>query len=115
MIVACQNEDHYRQLLADSETTAILLLKHSSQCPISAAAEREFARFAQEAPEGTCRQVLVIEQRPLSQRIAQETGVPHQSPQALLFKHGNVVWHTSHYNITADALRAAYSAGDLLG
>lgn len=113
MIIACQSEDDYRRLLDDSHVMPILLLKHSTRCPISAAAEREFTRFAAEAAEGACRQVLVVEQRPLSQQIAQETGVVHQSPQVLLFKDGKVVWHATHYSITAEAMRAAYNDGTL--
>jgi bacillithiol system protein YtxJ len=51
--------------------------------------------------------VLVIEDRQLSAKIASETGVRHQSPQALLFHRGEVVWHDSHWSIDENALEEA--------
>jgi bacillithiol system protein YtxJ len=107
MIHACQTEDDLRQLREASAQTGVLLFKHSVRCPISARAQREFQQFAADAPQVACWQVLVIEHRPLSLQIAEETGITHQSPQALLFINGQVVWHASHHAITAAALRAA--------
>jgi bacillithiol system protein YtxJ len=51
--------------------------------------------------------VRVIEERPVSLALAQQVGVTHQSPQALLIKNGKAIWNDSHYSITADALKAA--------
>jgi bacillithiol system protein YtxJ len=51
--------------------------------------------------------VRVIEERPVSLRLAALTGVPHQSPQALLVRDGRALWHDSHRGITAEALAGA--------
>jgi bacillithiol system protein YtxJ len=51
--------------------------------------------------------VRVIEERPVSLGFAEKVGVQHESPQALLVKNGQVVWHDSHWGITASALREA--------
>jgi len=109
MITPCVSEDDFRRMLADSAHGPVLLLKHSTSCPISAAARRAYVQFADTMPEVACREVLVIEQRPLSRQIAEETGVAHQSPQVILFVNGQPVWHASHWNITIEALRLAYS------
>ena len=45
-------------------------------------------------------QVDVINQRPLSQFIAMQTGIVHESPQVLLFIHGEVIDHASHHSIS---------------
>ena len=44
--------------------------------------------------------VDVIRNRDVSNAIADETGVLHQSPQAIVIKNGEVTAHTSHYDIT---------------
>ena len=51
--------------------------------------------------------VKVIEARPLSLRMAEELGIAHASPQAILVRDGRAVWHASHFAITAAALAAA--------
>lgn len=108
MITSCRDENEFNQLLSDSAERPIFVFKHSTRCPISARAHAEYQRFAEAHPEIECREVLVIEQRPLSQYIALQTGVTHQSPQALLFSGGKVVWNASHYSISADGLLQAY-------
>ena len=110
MIQPLQDDAQFAQIRQDSARQPVFLLKHSTRCPISAAASEQFRRFAEILPDVACWQVLVIEQRPLSLAIAQETGIPHASPQALLFVDGNVVWHASHYEITTRAMQEAYLA-----
>ena len=84
MLKSCKDEEDFRQLLAESAREPVVLLKHSTQCPISAAARRACVQFVEALPQAACHEVLVIEQRPLSRWIAEETGITHQSPQALL-------------------------------
>jgi bacillithiol system protein YtxJ len=111
MIRACDSDEAFRAVLADSARVPVYLMKHSTRCGISARAHVAFEQFAREIGDrAECWQVLVIEDRPLSQAIAAETGVTHQSPQMLLFKDGRVVWNTSHGMITRDALERALPA-----
>ena len=49
--------------------------------------------------------------RDLSLLAAEETGVAHKSPQALLIRDGRVAWHASHGQITTHALEAAAEKG----
>jgi bacillithiol system protein YtxJ len=51
--------------------------------------------------------LLVVEDRPVAMHVAGETGVHHQSPQAILFYRGKPVWNESHYRITEDDMKAA--------
>lgn len=110
MIRELRSTAELAQLL--SATRPVLILKHSTQCPISAAAYRAFQRFAAAHPRAAeYRVVKVIEQRPLSNEIARRLGVRHQSPQALLIHRGTVRWHASHWNITEQSLAAALGRG----
>lgn len=107
MIKSCQSENDFQQLLSTSCERPVLLLKHSTRCPISAGAHSRFQHFAEGHSEVDCWQVLVIEHRQLSNAIAGETGITHQSPQVILFKDGNACWHASHGSITESSLREA--------
>ncbi|WP_410768139.1 bacillithiol system redox-active protein YtxJ [Fontibacillus sp. BL9] len=85
----------------------LLLFKHSTSCPISAGAHRELEKYLNNTPNEkiTYGLIYVIEDRDVSNEAADVLGVKHESPQALLVKDGQAVWHTSHSKITADALR----------
>ena len=54
--------------------------------------------------------VDVIADRPVARGLAQECGIAHASPQAILFRGGRPVWDASHEAITAAALSAAWGA-----
>jgi bacillithiol system protein YtxJ len=96
-------------LLADSAQRPVLVFKHSTACPVSARAHREWESFLPSAEAGrvTLALVRVIEERPVSLALADRVGVRHESPQVLLIKNGRALWHASHWNITAGALKAA--------
>lgn len=82
------------------------LLKHSLVCPISAGAKKHFDAVGAEA-EIPFYVLPVQEARPLSNYIEETFNVKHQSPQALLFKNGKVIWQASHWKITDSSLRKA--------
>jgi bacillithiol system protein YtxJ len=84
-----------------------LLFKHSPACPVSGRAFAAYGEFNEEYPEVPTGWIDVIAQRPWSQWVASETGITHESPQALVIRGGNVAWHESHLAITADALADA--------
>lgn len=84
-----------------------LLFKHSFRCPVSTRAFRQYEAFAAARSDVPTGWLDVVDQRPLSLRAAEKTGVEHQSPQALLVKEGAVVWHASHFDITQASLEAA--------
>jgi len=97
------------EVLAASASAPQLIFKHSTTCPVSAAAHRQVANYLADRG-GDATPVLlvkVIESRPLSNEIASRLGVTHQSPQALLVKDGAAVWNASHGGITAAALKDA--------
>jgi len=84
-----------------------ILLKHSNTCPISAQAYDEFVKFVEEFPDFPAVYIVVQEDRSLSNDIAEIFHVKHASPQVILFKNGNVAYHTSHWDITVEAMQKA--------
>lgn len=84
---------------------AALIYKHSPACYASTRAYREVQAFAAAEPDVPVYMVDVIYDRPLSREIEATLGILHESPQAILLRFGEPVWHTSHFRITADTLR----------
>lgn len=109
MIQDCQTKGHLQQIIQTSQQEPVFLLKHSTRCPISGAAWRSFQEYARSHADQQLWKALVVEQRDISNHIARETGIAHQSPQILLFYRGKVVWHASHWSITEDAMESALS------
>lgn len=83
-----------------------LLFKHSTTCPISAKAHDEFQAYAQNSDTPSAI-VHVIEDRPVSNQIAEDFGIKHESPQIFLLEDGEVRWNTSHWKITRGAIKEA--------
>ena len=95
----------------------LLIFKRSPICPTSHFAERIFNLFAASLPDKLALRIYsvdVIGARPVSQRIAADTGITHQSPQTLLIQPGQkVAWHASHEDIERDALEKNVGSGGL--
>jgi bacillithiol system protein YtxJ len=51
--------------------------------------------------------IRVIESRPASNHVAQITGIPHESPQLILFKGGQAVFDRDNWDISAEDIAAA--------
>ncbi|WNS41706.1 bacillithiol system redox-active protein YtxJ [Paenibacillus sp. MMS20-IR301] len=83
-----------------------LLFKHSTTCPISAKAHEEFKAYSQDSATPAAI-VHVIEDRPVSNQIAEDFGIKHESPQIFLLEDGEVRWNTSHWKITRNAIKEA--------
>ena len=65
-----------------------------------------FQAFASH-PDAEFWQVLAVQDRELCMQIARETGIVHESPQAILFYRGRPAWHASHWSITEKAMAEA--------
>jgi bacillithiol system protein YtxJ len=106
-IVQLKTSADFEALLKESDQQLVFIFKHSTSCPVSAKAYAEFQAFVQKKPQGVSfAMVRVIEERPLSQEIAQRLSVQHKSPQLLLLRQGKVLWHDSHFAITREKIDA---------
>ncbi len=100
-----QSVEDWENCLEDSYEAPQLLLKHSTACPISTEALKEFQIYSQQAKRRLQYAIVkVIESRPVSNQIAEYSEVKHESPQVLLIRDQEVLWHTSHWNITVEKL-----------
>lgn len=90
-------------LFEQSAEAPVILFKHSLTCPISHAAYEEMSLLKNEPVS----LVVVQDARLVSNEIAQRTGVRHESPQTLIVRDGETIWHASHYDITKAAVLRA--------
>lgn len=83
-----------------------LLFKHSTICPISTTAYEQFQSYLStvDTPAAV---ILVREDRPVSNEVAERFDIKHESPQIFLFEDGKVKWHTSHWKITKESIAEA--------
>lgn len=109
--VELRSKEDLENLFSDRSAKKIIF-KHSPICGISARAEAEFESW-RENFEGEKVLVAIIDVifgKKLSSEIAIRTGIPHASPQILVFdENNNVISNTSHYSITEKYLNEAIS------
>lgn len=100
------NLAQWHDAVQGSSQRPLLVFKHSTSCPISAGAHEALQHYVEDAAGTDVDFVIVhvIEDRPVSNAIAEELGVQHKSPQAILVQDGRSVWNDSHWNITYDFL-----------
>lgn len=81
---------------------ACWVFKHSTSCPVSAQAAEEVRAMSTEAP---IYWINVREQRDLSNWVAAQYGVAHESPQLILLKNGKAQSVWSHFEISRNPKR----------
>jgi len=96
----------YAGAAARSQEGPVVLFLHDYSCPISRAAYGEMQRLSPEII-GETRLVDVAREHALKQQIEAETGVRHESPQAIILRDGKAVWDASHFAITTKSVTAA--------
>ena len=82
----------------------VFLFKHSAACPVSWAAHAHVVRFLREHQSVPLYLVSVLKERATSRRIADCTGVRHESPQIILLRKGVAAESASHGAITESLL-----------
>lgn len=98
------------QVTAESDLDGLLhsdvliLFKHSTACPVSWAAHSQINRFRLKHPKLSVYLLNVIKDRPTSLKVAELTGIRHESPQVIVFRNGTVVTAISHGSITEERL-----------
>lgn len=105
--VTITDVESFEELVSRSHNAPLVVFKHSTTCPISAAAYEEMSRF-----DGDVALIEVQRANNLSQEIEQKTGVAHESPQVLVLRNGKAVWDASHWKVKADAVREAVRKAD---
>jgi len=88
-----------------------IIFKHNTTCPISKGVRRQFEQEAEQLGEVTSVYFLdLLAYRKISDAIAEQYNVPHQSPQLLLIKNGECLYDEALYDISVEATAKALRA-----
>ena len=99
------------EIIEESESTPVIIFKHSTRCSISRMALKNFEReYNIEIGNAKPYFLDLLEHRNISNEIALRFEVVHQSPQLILIKNGKAVYTTSHSDIDAVELKDRVTA-----
>lgn len=99
------DESQLEDVLEASQSRPQLIYKHSTTCGICVIVKRKFEkRIGELSEKASLNYVNVIDNRDISNTIAETLGVRHESPQVLIVKNGGCLWHESHFSIKADSI-----------
>jgi bacillithiol system protein YtxJ len=87
------------EIFQKSHEAPVLVFKHSTTCPISAAAYRQI-----QGVDADVNIIIVQTARAVSNELANRISIRHESPQAIILKDGKPIYHASHYDVTAEEI-----------
>ncbi|MCO5258947.1 MAG: bacillithiol system redox-active protein YtxJ [Crocinitomicaceae bacterium] len=98
--IKLENEEQLKIAMESDE--ALFIFKHSTRCPISVMAKSRFER-EWTTPDFPLQLLYLdlLNYRDLSNKVAELTGVVHESPQLIVVKNKQVLYVESHNGISA--------------
>lgn len=92
---------------AASAQQPVFIFKHSTSCSISRTALGRLERSwkEEEMKDVQAYYLDLLSYRDISNEIARQFNIRHESPQVLVVKNGEAVFHASHFDINYDDLR----------
>ena len=104
--VPLNDKTQLSEIINISSDKPILIFKHSTRCGISRMVLKNF-ESGYDIPETEMNLYFLdlLNYRALSQDIATKFNVMHQSPQVLVIKNGEVIYHDSHDYISVGKIK----------
>lgn len=99
-----KTSEEWLEILEQSREQPLLILKFSMTCVSSISALKEFKALNTALPKYL---VIVQIERDVSNAIARDLGVKHESPQLLILKEGKAIWQATHYKVKRSLLAEA--------
>ena len=101
--IPLDEEEQIEKIIERSQNTPQVIFKHSTRCSISSMAKNRLDK--NDNPEGIDFYYLdLIKHRSLSNKIAEDFKVQHQSPQILIIRDGKCTYTESHSAIMMDEI-----------
>ena len=90
------------QIKEESKKSPILILKHSTRCPTSSMALNRLERNWDSSKVSDLKHYYLdlISYRDISNQIAADFSILHQSPQVLIISDGKCVYNASHMGVS---------------
>jgi bacillithiol system protein YtxJ len=107
--ITLKSPDQLDALRAESKNQPVIIFKHSTRCSISQTALSRLERNWKEEEMTAVKPYYLdlLSYREISNRITDLFDVEHQSPQVIVLKDGEVVFHKSHFEIDFQGIKNA--------
>lgn len=92
------------EIIFVSNEKPVAIFKHSTRCSVSRMALKQFENEFNSKDKVTPYFLDLIAHRDISNAIADQFGVTHQSPQLIVIKNGKAIYNVSHSDIDAEEL-----------
>jgi bacillithiol system protein YtxJ len=98
---ALRTPEQIQDIRSKSRTTPVLIFKHSTRCNISRTSLDRLERNWKDEEVGNVQLYFLdlIAYRDVSNRIADEFGIEHESPQVMIIKDEKAAYERSHFEI----------------
>lgn len=105
--LAFESEAQWQEILAASQVSPQLIFKHSTRCSISSMILSRFegSELFQKS-DITCWMLDLIAFREVSNFVASEAQVWHESPQCIVIDKSKVIYAESHGSIDAKSIQS---------
>ena len=95
------------EAIQHSSTSTQIIFKHSTRCIISKMVLQQFEENLDAIPENATLLLLdLLNHRDISNAIAMQLNVHHESPQVVVIKNGQAVFNESHHSIDTASVAA---------
>jgi bacillithiol system protein YtxJ len=100
-----ESDEDLKNAVAKSFEKKIVVFKHSTRCHISKMVLKNFESEVNNTDKNVDYYFLdLIAHRPISNKIAEEFGITHQSPQLIVVENGKAVKDASHQSISVNLI-----------
>ena len=96
--LSLESVEQWQQILKDSKAfpeKRVVVFKHSTRCSISSMAKNRL-EVADSSEWPSFYYLDLLAYRPVSDRIAEDTGITHESPQLLILQGGECIFSSTH-------------------
>ena len=102
-----ERPEQLKEIITESADNNILIFKHSTRCNISRSTLDRLERNWKDAEVPNVKPYFLdlLSYRDISNTIAEQFQVEHQSPQVLIIRHGKAIYDNSHYGIDFQEIR----------
>ncbi|MET3535264.1 bacillithiol system redox-active protein YtxJ [Chryseobacterium limigenitum] len=96
-----ESEEDLKKAIENSSRHKIGIFKHSTSCFISKTVLKNFEKEIENTDEKVDLYFLdLLAYRPISNKIAEDLGVRHESPQFIVIENGKAISNASHQDIS---------------
>jgi bacillithiol system protein YtxJ len=107
--IELKSPDQLEKLRAESKNQPVVIFKHSTSCSISRTALNRLERNWNDDEMTYVKPYYLdlLSYRNISREIAEIFDIEHESPQVIVLKNGEAVFHRSHFDIDFVSIKNA--------